>query len=135
MLLALWRVAGNHDVAHLDGGDVLPDRLDDGRGLVSEDAGKESLRIVSVQRVNVRVAERIGDDLDADLAWNPSWRGRRGRSNHRQTLLTRLGCGHLNLGHVQRLLRLPGHRRPASYRLSLGGRQLLAQGLGQLREA
>lgn len=43
------------------------DRLDNGARFVAEDTGEETFGVVSVERVNVRVAQRIGHDLDADF--------------------------------------------------------------------
>jgi hypothetical protein len=53
---------------YLNGGHVLSDGLDDGRGLVAEDAGKKALGVVAVQRVDVGVAQGVGDHLDSYLA-------------------------------------------------------------------
>jgi len=55
-------------VAGLHGGDALPDGFDDAARLVSQDARKESLRVVAVEGVNVRVAQGVGHHSDADLA-------------------------------------------------------------------
>lgn len=55
-------------VARLHRGDARADRFDDARRLVPQDAGEEALRVVPVQSVRIRVAQRGGDDLDADLA-------------------------------------------------------------------
>ena len=59
----------NYDSPDLDRSDVLSDRLDDGRRLVTEDAGEEPLGVVAVQGVDVGVAERVGDHLHTNLAW------------------------------------------------------------------
>lgn len=67
-LLALWCVAGDDDVADLDGGDTLAEALHDGGGFVAEDAREEALGVVTVQCVDIGVAEGIGDYLDADFA-------------------------------------------------------------------
>jgi hypothetical protein len=50
-------------VADRDARDARPDRLDDRARLVPEDAREEALRVVAVQRVDVGVAQRVGDDL------------------------------------------------------------------------
>ena len=54
----------------LDRGDVFSDRLNDGRGLVAEDAREEALGIVAVQGVDIGVAKRVRDHLHTDLAWS-----------------------------------------------------------------
>ena len=53
----------------LDWSDVLSDRLDDGRGLVTQNTWKETFRVVSVEGVDVCVAQRVGDDLHTNLAF------------------------------------------------------------------
>ena len=89
-LRAVRLVARDNVVPRDDVGHALPDALDDARRLVAEDARKEALRVESAQRVRVRVAQRGGHDLDADLV--------------------PLGRSDLDLADLQRLLRLPGNR-------------------------
>ena len=62
------RLARHDGVAHFDRGDALAHGLDDGAGLVPEDAGKEALRVLPAERVDVRVAQRVAHDLYTDLA-------------------------------------------------------------------
>ena len=40
---------------------------------MAQDAGKQTLGILPLEGVHVRVAQRVGHDLDADLA-SPRWR-------------------------------------------------------------
>ena len=62
--LALRRVAGHDGVAHGDRRDTLAHGLDDGAGLVPEDAGKETLGVLAAERVHVGVTESVAHHLD-----------------------------------------------------------------------
>mmetsp|Transcript_18242 Transcript_18242/g.61524 ORF Transcript_18242/g.61524 Transcript_18242/m.61524 type:complete len:449 (+) Transcript_18242:303-1649(+) len=65
---ALGRVARHDAVADFQRRNARPHRLDDGAGLVPEDARELSFCVLPGPRVDVRVAERVGDDFHADLA-------------------------------------------------------------------
>ena len=68
MFLALRSVARDHNISHLNRGDALSNGLHDSSGLTAQDGGKESLWIMSVQGVDVSVAQSIGNNLDTNLA-------------------------------------------------------------------
>eukprot|EP01043_Picozoa_sp_COSAG02_P012465 COSAG02_NODE_481_length_21461_cov_43.885597_4_plen_327_part_00 len=67
-LTALGRVARHDMVANRDGGNTLANALDDGAGLVAQNAWEEAFRVVAIESVNVSVAQRVRDDLDTNLA-------------------------------------------------------------------
>jgi hypothetical protein len=53
-----------HDVvAWLDGSDALANRLNDGPSLVAQDAREQPFWVRPSQRVDVRVAQRVGHNL------------------------------------------------------------------------
>ncbi len=68
MLLALGSVAGDDDVASLNRRHSLAHGFDDSSGFVAKNARKKSLGIVTIQGVDIRVAESVGNDLDPDLS-------------------------------------------------------------------
>ena len=51
----------------LDAGDTRAHAFHNAGCFVAEDAGEQALRVLSAQGVGIGVAERSGDDLDADL--------------------------------------------------------------------
>ena len=63
LFIALRRVTGDDDVSSPDTRHSVPHTLHHGRGLVAQDTGKETLGVVTVQGVDVRVTESIADDL------------------------------------------------------------------------
>ena len=65
--LALRRVAGDDGVADCDGCDALAHALDDGGGLVAENAREQALRVGARESIHVCVAQCIADDAHADL--------------------------------------------------------------------
>ena len=64
----MQHLAWHDGVAHFDRGDALAHGLDDGAGLVPEDAGEEALRVLPAERVDVGVAQRVAHNIDTDLA-------------------------------------------------------------------
>ncbi len=70
MLLAFRSVTWNHHVANFNRCHALTDRFNNAGSLVSKNAGEESLWVMTVQGVDVSVAECIGNDLDPDFTWN-----------------------------------------------------------------
>lgn len=68
VLLALRGVARDHHIPHLDRRHAFAYRFHDGRGFVAEDGREQALGVVAVERVDVGVAESIGDHLHSDLA-------------------------------------------------------------------
>jgi len=77
------------------------DTFNNSSSFVAKNAGEETLRVLSTPGVVVGVAERGGEDFDADLA------GLRRR--------------HLHVLDHERLVRLVRHRRFAGDDLTLGG--------------
>ena len=67
-LIALRCVARYHMVPRPDRSHPLADRLDNCPRLMSKDARKESFWVRALPRIDVRVAERVGDHLEAHLA-------------------------------------------------------------------
>jgi hypothetical protein len=67
-LATLRSVARNHMITDSDRSDTFTNALDDTSSLVTENARKEPLRVLAIQSVNIRVAERVRDDLDTDFS-------------------------------------------------------------------
>mmetsp|Transcript_38837 Transcript_38837/g.98569 ORF Transcript_38837/g.98569 Transcript_38837/m.98569 type:complete len:356 (+) Transcript_38837:211-1278(+) len=65
--LALRRVPRHNVVPRLHRSHALANGLDDGAGLVSQDAGEEALRIGTAERVDVGMAESVADNLHPHL--------------------------------------------------------------------
>mmetsp|Transcript_84851 Transcript_84851/g.252925 ORF Transcript_84851/g.252925 Transcript_84851/m.252925 type:complete len:572 (+) Transcript_84851:157-1872(+) len=106
---AVGLVARDHVVPWHKALHTLADALHNARGLVAQDARKEALRVAAIEGVGVRVAQRHGNVLHADLALQ-----RR---------------PDLDLHNLQRLLGLEGHRREALNLLAGGCRGLRRAGV------
>mmetsp|Transcript_8054 Transcript_8054/g.15362 ORF Transcript_8054/g.15362 Transcript_8054/m.15362 type:complete len:318 (+) Transcript_8054:768-1721(+) len=60
-------VARNNVVAWFDRRHTRPDRFHDTTGFVSQNTGKQTFRVVSIEGVNIRVTKCIGNDLSTNF--------------------------------------------------------------------
>mmetsp|Transcript_29342 Transcript_29342/g.78744 ORF Transcript_29342/g.78744 Transcript_29342/m.78744 type:complete len:252 (-) Transcript_29342:482-1237(-) len=114
-------------VAHFKALNPLTHTLDDRARFVPQDAREEALRILARQRVDVGVAERVGDDLTAHL---PRLRWRHVNDFSYERLVGRVRHGSLALDHLASGLGERGQHgaRSCSGLHHLGG--LRVEGLG-----
>ena len=95
LFIALRRVTGDDDVSSPDTRHSVPHTLHHGCGLVAQDTGKETLGVVTVQGVDVRVTESIADDLRGQhYMWLTLL------DTHLDSDLSRFGRRHLDISHV-----------------------------------
>ena len=63
MLLALWSVAGDDDISNLDTGHPISNTLHHSSSLMTKDTGEQTLGIMTIQGVDVSVAQSIANNL------------------------------------------------------------------------